>query len=251
MNCTEVKDLLDGYADEELDLVNHLQIEQHLSECADCERAHQDLLALKEAMTEDSFYFKAPADLRVRLRASLREAEPKPQRSWFPTWRWTPAFATATLLVGVSLVALTFLRPSGTNEDLLAKEMVSAHVRSMMTENHLMDVPSTDQHTVKPWFDGKLDFAPPVNDLAPQGFPLTGGRLDYIDGHPVAALIYQRRKHVINLFIYPTQEADSQNRVLDRQGYNIIHWNKAGMSFWAVSDVNVGELQEFSTAVQK
>lgn len=251
MKCEEVKHLLDGYADGELDLVNHLQIEQHLNECGDCDQARQNLLALKSAMTNESFYFKAPADLRTRLQSSLREAKPKPKRRWFWTWTWIPAFATALLILGISIAALTFLRPSGGNEDLLAKEMVSAHIRSMMTEGHLMDVPSTDQHTVKPWFDGKLDFAPPVNDLAAQGFPLTGGRLDYIDGHPVAALVYQRRKHVINLFIYPTQDADSQNRVLDRQGYNVIHWNKAGMSFWAVSDVNVGELQEFSTAVQK
>ncbi|MEP7075554.1 MAG: anti-sigma factor [Acidobacteriota bacterium] len=251
MKCEESKELLNSYSDSELDLVNHLQIEQHIKECPHCCRAHENILAMRSAMTDDSFYFKAPGDLGTRLRSSLKEAEPEPPLSSFWNWRWMPVFVSVLLLVGVSIVALTLVRPTGTGEDMLATAMVSAHIRSMMTDGHLMDVPSTDQHTVKPWFDGKLDFAPPVNDLAAQGFPLTGGRLDYIDGHPVAALIYQRRKHVINLFVYPTQDPDSQNRVLDRQGYNVIHWSKTGMSFWAVSDVNVGDLQEFSTAVQK
>ncbi|MEP6849409.1 MAG: anti-sigma factor [Acidobacteriota bacterium] len=251
MKCKEGKELLNSYADCELDLVSHLQIEQHIKECPECRRAHENILAMRSAMTDDSFYFKASADLKARLRSSLKESKPELPRSSLWNWRWMPVFASALLLVGVSIVALTLLRPARTGEDMLAKEMVSAHIRSMMTDGHLMDMPSTDQHTVKPWFDGKLDFAPSVNDLAAQGFPLTGGRLDYIDGHPVAALIYQRRKHVINLFIYPTPDADSQNRVLDRQGYNVIHWNKTGMSFWAVSDVNVGDLQEFSSAVQK
>lgn len=251
MKCEESRDLLNSYADGELDLVNHLQVEQHIKECPDCARAHENILALRSAVTDESFYFKAPSDLRARLRSSIKEPKSETRRGSAWSWRWMPVFASALLLVGVAVVSLTFMRPGRTGEDMLAKEMVSAHIRSMMTDGHLMDVPSTDQHTVKPWFDGKVDFAPPVNDLAAEGFPLTGGRLDYIDGHPAAALIYQRRKHVINLFIYPTSDPDSQNRVFDRQGYNVIHWNKSGMSFWAVSDVNVGDLQEFSTAIQK
>jgi len=249
MKCDDSRELLDSYVDGELDLVNHLQIEQHLKECADCARAHNNLVALRSAIADDSFYYQAPGDLRARLRTSLKATEPESRPASIWKWKWIPVLAVASLLVAVMLAALTLVRPSQTNEDLVAKEVVSAHIRSMMP-GHLMDVPSTDQHTVKPWFDGKLDFAPPVTDLSAQGFPLTGGRLDYVDGRPVAALVYGRRLHVINLFIFPTQERDAQNRVLDRQGYNVIHWNKAGMSFWAVSDVNVGDLQEFSTAVQ-
>jgi anti-sigma factor RsiW len=250
MNCEEIQKLLDGYVDSELDLVNHLQIEQHLGECSECTVAHENLVTLRSALSGDEFYYSAPSDLRARIRSSLREAEPKTERASFWSWRWTPVFASLLVLAAVAVMLLTFVRPSRSNDELLAQEFVSAHIRSMMVENHLKDVQSTDQHTVKPWFDGKLDFAPPVVDLAAQGFPLTGGRLDYADGHPVAALVYGRRQHVINLFIYPTPAADSQNKVLEHQGYNVIHWNRSGMTFWAVSDVNVGELQTFATALQ-
>jgi anti-sigma factor RsiW len=251
MNCAEIQNLLDGYVDDELDLVNDLQMERHLAECPQCSRAYENIGSLRSALGEDDFYYNAPADLRTRIRTALQEEDkPKRERASFWSWRWTPVFASLLVLAAAAIVLLTFVRASRSSDDLVAQEFVSAHIRSMMTENHLKDVQSTDQHTVKPWFDGKLDFAPPVIDLAAQGFPLTGGRLDYADGHPVAALVYGRRLHVINLFIYPTRDADSQNKVFDHQGYNVIHWNKAGMAFWAVSDVNVGDLQTFAAALQ-
>jgi anti-sigma factor RsiW len=141
--------------------------------------------------------------------------------------------------------ALIVLRPAANDKDLLASEIVSAHVRSLMLD-HVTDVVSTDQHTVKPWFEGKLDFSPPVIDLAPQGFTLMGGRLDYVGGRPVAALVYERRQHIINVFIYPTGDTKNADGISGRQGFNMVHWTKNGMTFWAVSDLNAAELQDFT-----
>ena len=148
------------------------------------------------------------------------------------------------------LVALPWLTHPST-ETRLAQEVVSAHVRSLLAD-HLTDVASTDQHTVKPWFAGKVTFSPPVTDLAAQGFPLVGGRLDVLEEQPVAVLIYQRRKHFINLFIWPsTRGASIRERTLAQRGYNLVHWTQGGMDCWAVSDVNRGDLQEFAQTLRR
>lgn len=249
MKCDDIRRLLDGYVDGELDLVNHLQIEKHLENCRDCARGLESLSVLRTALTDDSFYFRAPRDLSERARLAVREAgsatvNQRYWRSWFPT------LATAAVLAAILISGFIFLRSSATSEDFLANEIVSAHIRSMMV-SHLTDVPSSDQHTVKPWFDGKLDYSPPVVDLASQGFALVGGRLDYAGSRPIGALVYQRRQHIINLFVFPTQDSsDTANKMLARQGYNVIHWTRSGMTFWAVSDLNLNELQELAQMLQ-
>lgn len=247
MNCQDIRELIDSYSDGELDLVNHLEIEKHLAACDECEAVYKNRKALSGAFDE-SFKFSAPASLRKSIQKELREisSDPKPKRIWH--WGW---LATAMAVAAVLLVTLFVFRPSPPSEDVLATEIVSNHVRSLMA-NHLMDVPSTDQHTVKPWFDGKLDFSPPVIDLASQGFTLIGGRLDYAGNRPVAALVYQRRQHYINLFVFPSKGAsDSAEKASVKQGYNIVQWNCGSMSFWAVSDLNATELQEFAADFQK
>ena len=136
-------------------------------------------------------------------------------------------------------------------EDLIAQEVISNHVRSLMETHHPVDVPSSDQHTVKPWFNGKLDFSPPVENPADQGFPLVGGRLDYLGGRSVAALVYQRHQHYINLFIWPSNDArEKAEESMKRQGYNLFHWEKSGMEYWAISDLNEAELRQFAEIIQ-
>jgi anti-sigma factor RsiW len=175
--------------------------------------------------------------------------EEQPQPMIF-RWRW--AIAAASLLAAVIIIwSIASFATRQSPDDVLAQEVVASHVRSLMA-NHLTDVPSSDRHTVKPWFDGKLDFSPAVKDLSPQGFSLNGGRLDYIGNRPVAALVYQRRQHSINLFVWPATHAPAANgKASERQGYNVIRWSNAGMTYWAVSDLNLAELQQFVQLLQE
>ena len=242
MNCDKTDQLLNAYVDGELDLMNEVDLEKHLGTCRACASRTAGLRELRASFVDPSLRFGAPAALRAKIGAmqpTLKVSDPKVRAAWI---RWIPAFATAAALMLV--IAFLAFRTGPSNEDVLASELVSSHVRSMMV-SHLTDVGSTDQHTVKPWFDGKLDYSPPVTDLAAQGFPLTGGRLDYAAGRPVAALVYQRRLHPINLFVFPTSEADSRPRMSSRQGFNVVHWTRQGMTFWAVSDLNLDELHQF------
>jgi anti-sigma factor RsiW len=245
MNCQETRSLLHPYLDRELDLVRNLQIEEHLSQCPGCSGKQDELRSLRSTLQSSKLYFRAPAGLRRRVRAALPPAQGSFARVLipFPQYRLLAiAAALAVLLAGVLLMVTNHV----SRIDQIAREAAADHVRSLMP-GHLMDVASTDQHTVKPWFDGRLDFAPPVVDLAAQGFPLTGGRLDYLGDRTVAALVYQRQKHLINLFIWPAaQPMNSEPIALEVHGYHLLHWHQSGMECWAVSDLNRSELGEFA-----
>jgi anti-sigma factor RsiW len=248
MNCAEVRFLLGSYSDGELDLVSHAQIEMHLDECCFCKQMHTHHESVRSALSDESLRYRAPAALRERVLGSLDPAE-KGGLRWWPKPAWF-SWAAATVLATLVITSTLLYFPWRANDHLLAQELVSSHVRSMMAD-HITDVPSSDQHTVKPWFDGKLDFAPPVVDLGPEGFVLVGGRLDYVADRPVAALVYKRRQHVINLFVLPDEDPSSvKMRSLDRQGYNLVGWSRSGMTFWAVSDLNSDELRQFSQLYQ-
>jgi len=249
VNCHETQRWLPGYLDGEVDLISAVAIEAHLQTCARCAQASTNQQALQAAIRGSGFYVPAPVALQKRIQASVRQAGNVAPAPRLLRWRW---YSLAAALACVAILAWSFGRAwvVPATDDRLATEVLAGHVRSLMAD-HLADVASSDRHTVKPWFAGKLDFAPTVEDLASQGYPLTGGRLDYLDGRPVAALVYQRQRHIINLFSWPAPQAGGTPTAIEvRQGYNQIHWTQAGMTYWAVSDLNADELQAFVQLVQ-
>jgi len=250
VRCTEAQTLIESYVDGELDLVRNLDMEQHLGDCSACSSMRQQALELRSRIRQEAPYFRASADLKEKVRAVARAERAEPRRSWVPMWTWSGAVA-AVLLLAVITLGVVRRAAESSRDQIITQEIVADHIRSLMA-NHLTDVTSTDQHTVKPWFHGKLDFAPPVDDFAAEGFPLIGGRLDYVDGRSVAALVYQRRQHPINLFVWTAdgKYAEKLNRQA-RQGYNILSWSRDGMTYCAISDLAADEMQSFVDLLQK
>jgi anti-sigma factor RsiW len=245
VNCPEAQSLLSPHLDSELDLLRSVDLEQHLQTCPDCRRRSQQTKAARAAVREQATYFAAPDALREKIMAAL----PTGKRTT-ATPAWFNLSAAFALLVIVVWSVYSSLPITGSN-DRVAEEIVSGHVRALMA-NHLTDIASSDHHTVKPWFNSKTDFSPPVIDLAAQGFPLIGGRLDYVSNRAAAALVYRHDRHVINLFIWPAPTNEPANsKALVRNGYNIVHWANAGMEYWAVSDLNSMDLKKFSALVMK
>ena len=265
MNCQEITDLMDGYLDGELDALTNQKIEQHLRDCCTCQEAFEAHTALAHAITQRAPYYKATSELRQRVRSSLREAtganavdggarasrapisRPTAEPRWVVferPWNWLALAAAIVLAAIIGSSFLPRLQQSGSGQ-FLATQLIASHVRSLMA-THLTDVASSDQHTVKPWLDTKLDFAAPVVDLSSEGFPLIGGRLDYLDNRPVAALVYGRRKHFINLFVWPAASDEAKApKTITREGYQLLHWADSDFNYWVVSDVNLNDLQLF------
>src|SRR5436853_4798800 len=242
MSHDEIRDMLHAYGDGELDLVSSREVEQHLRDCNECRVMQQQILALRNALTHSEPTHRAPARLRRNIRLALRR-EARSERESIGLW---PAFAISAALAALILGFFLFQTTRTSQEKAIVDQVVANHVRSLLA-THLVDVASSDQHTVKPWFDGKVDFAPDVHDFSMSGFPLVGGRLDYLDGNTAVALVYQRNKHPINVFIMPaTGNQETAPEVIIRRGYSVFHWAHGEMEYWAVSDLNQTELRQYA-----
>ena len=252
MACNDNQRLLHAYFDGELDLVRSIEFEDHLKSCPDCSRDFADQQALRKSLQTANLYQRAPESLKAKIRAQLPPPMPaKPIATGRRTaveWLAVAAAIIVAIVLGARVIPSVGSREQS---DLLAEQIVANHIRSLQP-GHLFDVQSTDQHTVKPWFDGKLDFAPSVTDLADKGFPLVGGRLDYLDHRDVAALVYQRQKHFINVFVWPDESKTSKAAdVRTIRGYNLVFWRENGMNFCAASDLNATELKQFAQLLRR
>jgi anti-sigma factor RsiW len=249
MNCAESEIMLHALIDRELDASHACDVETHLTSCASCAEELRAFRAIRAAMHATSLKEAAPAYLRSRIEAMLPLPSARviaPRKFFQPSRRtFFGGFAVGTALSAAMTASLVLMVVRSDQNQQVADEVVSAHIRSLQA-GHLLDVETSDQHTVKPWFNGKVDVAPPVIDLTAQGFTLLGGRLDYIDGEPVASVVYQRRKHVINVFVAQRLGAKHASAITATiQGYNVRHWSEEGLDFWAVSDLAGDELDEF------
>jgi anti-sigma factor RsiW len=249
MKCQDVQNLLHPYSDGELDLVRHVEIEKHLANCAECAEQEKHLRSLRAVLSSPSLYHSAPVGLRTRIQLSTAPAARSRRR--LPV-RFAAIAAGVLLLAGASAtIGILLTQGATTTNERLMDRVVVAHVRSLQAD-HLKDVASSDRHTVKPWFQGMLDFSPHVPDLSRQGYTLTGGRLDYLADRPVAALVYSRRSHVINVFTWPAvNDEEKAVRGFSRQGFHIRHWQRSGMMYWTISDLNDQELDEFVKLFQE
>jgi anti-sigma factor RsiW len=242
VNCQPT--LIHGYADRELDAATTLVVEEHLRECDACSRTYENLQALHTACSAESLYFEMPAGLERKIRSAARG---EMRRAGSLRMSWRPLLATAaTALIVTGLVVFVLLRGRAGADIALADQVVSDHVRSLQVPGRNVDVISTDHHTVKPWLASHLDFAPDMPDLPADGFKLEGGRLDYLNNRPAAALVYQYRKHVIDVFVWPTDRTQTTPPAfLQRQGYWLAHWTEAGLNHWAITDASEDALHDF------
>ena len=251
MSCDYARTALHGYLDGELDAARSAEFERHLESCRECASALAAEESLRSSLQRSGLYEHAPVSLRKKIRAELGTATATASSIMqrIPMWRWIAVAASILVVATISWFAWPRSGTTAASAPFTAAELIDAHIRSLQP-GHLTDVASTDQHTVKPWFNGKLDFAPPVKDYADEGFSLIGGRLDVLAGRNVAVLVYARRKHFINVFVLPTKEPDTPIHPPGlRQGYQWLHWRHQGMEYCAVSDVSLSDLHELAQLI--
>jgi len=265
MECKQSQEYMSAYLDGELGPSESAQLSAHLEECRQCRSMQDELRALRALVAGGATRYAAPEHLKHRIRAAIKTEQQREAATRAPVragareraggftrwpWAWINLGLTGLSTAAFAVTLTLYLQqPSG--EDQLEQELVASHFRALMPD-HLSDVVSTDQHTVKPWFAGKLDYSPPVYDLAQQGFPLIGGRLDYVNHRPVAAMAYQHRKHILNLYVWPVGGKSAQAtttstpRATSHQGFQMVRWRQGDMEFSAISDVNGQDLAEFA-----
>jgi anti-sigma factor RsiW len=247
VSCETLSDKLSGYLDRELDERAAGEVEAHRGQCVICSARLEGQRRLRAAVQAHLTPLRAPERLRSNVRAMLRAQvkRSRPRQTWLPTWAATAAVLFLGLVGGWRLGIWQVSRGDGS--DVIA-EVVAGHVRSLQGA-HLTDIASSEHHTVKPWFAGKLDFSPPVPDFSAEGFPLIGGRLDYVREKQVAALVYGRQQHVINLFVWPSHDSNAPPAAASRRGYHLVHGAAGGMTYWAISDLNESDLSHFAHLV--
>jgi anti-sigma factor RsiW len=253
MDCASTQKLLDTYLDRELDGSSARTVGQHLKVCRECGRKCDARSSLSGRIKKQATYYPASASLGERIRAQIDGLAPayrettRAARFKFPDLtRWFQLGGAVAAAVVITTI-VTLQLASTPDDQRIVDQVLSGHSRSVLT-SHQIDVASSDQHTVKPWLSSRLDFSPTVTDLTTSGFPLRGGRLDYVDNRAVAVLVYGHRQHVIDLFIWPADAAPdtSPSRGFSKRGLNVLHWTAAGMTYWAVSDVNTADLDAFA-----
>jgi anti-sigma factor RsiW len=248
MNCDEARKLLDAYADGELDLTRQLEMEAHLAGCAACKEEAERIANFSLLLRTNMEVYKAPRNLKSKIRSSLRK-EDEPKFAWFFANARPLAYAFTALFLGFVL-AWTWLRFYQNKDEELVAEAISNHARSLMV-SHLVDCRSGDQQTVRPWFNGKVDYSPPVVDLTPAGYTLVGGRVDILEKRPVAVVVYQRGKQVINLFIWPATRRKVDMEVQSERGYQFCGWNQAGLNYLCISEISGDELEKFEDQLRE
>jgi anti-sigma factor RsiW len=245
MTCDEAETLLDALIDGELDAGHAREVEDHITDCPNCAAQLKAYREMSQAIAGAGMRYTAPAHLRQRIEASLPQPQTQKQTNAPSRRSVLRGFAMGSAMSAIAATGLVAIVLRRDDEQLITSEIVSAHLRSLQA-GHLIDVVSTDQHTVKPWFNGRLDVSPPVIDLTAQGFTLIGGRLDYVDARAIGAIVYKRRQHVINLFVAQTASTESRAAKTETiQGFNIRRWSDRGLNYWAVSDIAADELAEF------
>jgi anti-sigma factor (TIGR02949 family) len=244
MRCAECRDRLDAYLDDELTPSETEVMSAHVEGCSDCAREYAALAATSRQLKEGLVHYPAPDVLKARILSALARPDASrasPASSWA---RWTQLAAAAIVIAIASSAATVATLHRGIASQPIADEVLASHVRSLMP-GHLTDVASSDQHNVKPWFNGRVDLSPPVPRLDSAGFPLLGGRLDYVASRPVAAVVYSRRQHIINVYSWPSAGDDRKESAVSARGYHLVSWRNGQVESWVVSDLNAAELSDF------